>query len=120
MQRYHKNIYFPDIDKLRELNNTLNSCNWKYSAHALNNMKHRISDIENLLQFINNMTLKEADIFEYYKLYDNIEKICYRIAYNDIFDVILVLSNNKTIITLYLNNNNDSHVTLKENLYQSA
>lgn len=119
MLRYHKKIHFPDIDKLKKLNNILNSYNWKYSKHCLDNIKYRISDIEKLLIFINNLTLNENDIFEYYKLH-NIEKLCYRIEYNNTFDIILVLDNDKRIITIYLNNKDDKHYTLKENLYQSV
>ena len=119
MYRYHRKIYFPHIDKLRELNNKLNIKAWKYSVHALENVKYRIADIENMLNFIKNITLEENQIFEYYKLYNNIEKLCYRIAYDNTFDIVLVLSNDKSIITIYLNNKDDNHDTLKKELYQS-
>lgn len=118
MYRYHRKIYFPDVDKLRELNNKLNNKAWRYSVHALENIKYRISNMEDLLHFIKDIQLEENQIFEYYKL-SNIEKVCYRIAYDNTFDIVLVLNNQKSIITIYLNNKDDNHDTLKRELYQS-
>jgi len=119
MQRYHKKIYFPDIELLNNVNDYLNTKSWKYSGHCLENLKYRSIDLEGVLRFIRGLELNTDDIFEYYKKGDNIIKVCYRIPYNNI-DLILVLNSEKIIITVYFNSSNDNHVTLKENLYCKA
>jgi len=43
-------------------------------------------------------------------------KACYRVEYKE-YDFILVLSADKTIVTIYVNSKNDSHDTLNKNLY---
>jgi hypothetical protein len=45
------------------------------------------------------------------------EKICYRIPYIKGLDIILVISEEKNIITIYLNSQTDKHETLKKELY---
>jgi len=116
MQRYHKKIYFPDKEKLVNFTNKLNSLNWQYSKHCLENLQYRVINIQYLLEYIKTLKLNVNDIFEYYKENNNIVKACYRIAWKE-FDFILVLSNNKNIITIYINSKNDEHETLKKHLY---
>ena len=120
MYRYHKKIYFPDIKKLQVLNDKLNMYNWQYSKHAIDNLQYRSIDINAILMFIKNIKLKYDNIFEYYVKDDNIIKVCYRINFNNYTDLILVLNKYKKIITIYLNNKDDKHYTLKRELYQSA
>lgn len=117
MLRYHKKVYFPDIKELSALNEHLNSLNWKYSVHALDNLKHRVINTFALLSYIKELKLNKDDIFEYYKEGNNIIKVCYRIDYKD-FDFILVLGNNKEIITIYINSKDDEHESLHKNLYE--
>lgn len=116
MQRYHKKIYFPDIDELEQLNNVLNNMDFDCSRHCLDNIYYRTLDLNRLLLYIKQLKLTKENIFEYYK--DKvIEKVCYRIPYNSTMDLILVLSNTKNIITIYLNSASDKHETLRENIY---
>ena len=116
MQRYHKKIYFPDKEKLVNFTNKLNLLNWQYSKHCLKNLKYRVINMQSLLKYIKTLKLNYDDVFEYYKENNKIIKACYRISWNE-FDFILVLSENKNIITIYINAKNDSHETLKENIY---
>jgi len=120
MKRYHKKLYFPDIEKIKALNSQLNSYNWQYSKHALDNIKYRHIDYIKVLNFIKDLKLDYNNIFEYYIKDNNIIKVCYRIKFDNISDLILVLSQNKKIITIYFNNANDKHYTLKKELYQLA
>ena len=117
MKRYHKKVYFPENNGLKEFNNTLNALNWKYSTHCLENLKHRVIDVEDLLLYVKDLSLKFEDIFEYYE--DKIiEKACYRIHYKGSIDIILVVNQIKSIITIYINDSEDKHYTLKKELYQ--
>ena len=120
MNRYHIKIYTkPEHWQLLEgITNNLNSLDWQYTKHCLDNLKHRVSDLEKLLLYVKNTTLNISQIFEYY--FDdnnNIEKLCYRIKYNEYQDIILIIGKDKQIITIYLNNKDDLHFTLKKELY---
>ena len=121
MNRYHKKIYFPkeDLKELENLNNILNNKRFSYSKHCLENLKYRALDMENLLKYISDIELKSDWIFEYYKSQYGIEKACYRLPYS-LYDVILVISNNKNIITIYINSKEDNHNTLNSRLYQKV
>jgi hypothetical protein len=119
MTRYHKKVYFPDIKELSALNDKLNSLNWRYSVHALDNLKHRVINQYALLSYIKELKLNKDNIFEYYKEKNFISKVCYRINFCE-YDFILVLSANKEIITIYLNACEDEHETLNKNLYCMA
>ena len=117
MKRYHKKVYFPHEKELILFNNNLNNISFKYSKHCLENLKYRLIDIEKALIFISKLELDYNNIFEYYILDNQIIKVCYRIKYNDELDLILVLSNEKNIITIYINSSIDKHETLNKNLY---
>jgi len=90
MRRYHKAVYTEPIhwQKLEALTEKLNSLKWSYSGHCLENVKSRAV------------------------------KICYRIPYTEAgLDIILVISEDKEIITIYINSIGDNHETLRKNLY---
>ena len=119
MLRYHKKIYFPDTAEkdLSEFTNKLNKLNWGYTAHSIDNIKYRVIDNKSILLFIRDLKLDSKNIFEYYADDNGIIKTCYRIPYMDNMDIILVLSECKEIITIYLNSNTDLHYFLKQELY---
>lgn len=120
MLRYHKAVYSEPghWQRLGEFTERLNSLNWSYSRHCLENIRYRAVDIEGLLLYIKGIKLQAGAIFEYY-LTDKgeVERACYRIAYNNGVDIILVIGEDKEIITIYLNSKNDLHYTLKRELY---
>ena len=120
MLRYHKAVYTePEHwQRLAEFTEKLNGLNWQYSRHCLENIKSRAIDIEGLLLYIKGIRLEAGAIFEYY-LTDkgDIDRACYRITYNNGLDIILVLGENKEIITIYLNTRGDLHYTLRKELY---
>ena len=120
MLRYHKAVYTePEHwQRLADFTEKLNGLNWQYSRHCLENIKSRAIDIEGLLLYIKGIRLEAGAIFEYY-LTDNgeVDRACYRIVYNNGLDIILVIAENKEIITIYLNLVGDNHETLKRELY---
>jgi len=122
VKRYHKKVGFPesDIPKLLALAEKFNSIEgFGYSDHCLEHLKYRVIDNFAVLSFIKDAVYFDADqIFEYYTLDDEIEKICFRFPYNNGIDLILVLSEDKVIITIYINSVNDKHETLNESLYE--
>lgn len=116
MERYHKSLYYPKFDGLNILVNELNQDKCKITSHSLERIKER-EDVETIGNFLKGLTLKENDIFEYYKEGANIEKLCFRIAFNSQKDLILVLSQNKRIITVFFNSKEDNHITLNKENY---
>lgn len=122
MKRYHKNICFPSqyTSQLMDLTNKFNSQKYfKYTTHANDNFKNRF-DYMNILQFLkDSIYFKYEDVFEYYIDNDKIVKACFKIHYNEFKDLIIVLSDSKAIVTLYLNNKGDNHSTLKHELYST-
>lgn len=122
MKRYHKKVYFPlgSGTALHKFTNKLNAMQWKYTSHSLDNLKYRSIDNRDILLFIKDLVLDFSDIFEFYAQDNEVIKACYRIYYNDDIDIILVLSNDKKIITIYLNEKDDLHYTLKENQYNKG
>ena len=122
--RYHKNVFFPVYaqDKLTGLCYKLNFLQWQYTPHCIDNLKTRVIDLEQLLYFIKtDLKLNSDDVFEFYTdAKGNIEKLCLRVLYNKNIDIILVISNTKNIITIYINSSCDNHNSLRKNLYCKA
>ena len=120
LRRYHKKVYIPDSDikKLEDFTNKINDMNWRYSSHALDNIKYRTIDNKALLLHIKALPLDYKEIFEYYASdTGDIIKVCYRVTYTKNIDIILVVGYDKQIITIYINAGDDNHITLKKDLY---
>jgi len=119
VNRYHKKIYFPHINELKTFNNSVNDKTWHFSNHALDRVYQKLSyiEIEKLLNEIKNYKLNEKNIFEYYEENNKILKVCYRVSFGKYKDMILVINRDKKLITIYLNNTDDKHITLDKTLY---
>jgi len=120
MLRYHKDVYIPEVDKIRLVVSTdiLNGLKWRFTPHCIDNLTVRTIRQEDILLFIKDLKLQAVDIFEYYiNEYNRIIKICYRIPYTQNMDIILIISDEKNIITVYMNEKEDNHITLNKNLY---
>lgn len=117
--RYHKDVFFPENAKksLEAFTASINNKTWKPSKHCLDNIQRRVLNLEAVLSYISGLRLEASNIFEYYTTQsEDIEKACFRIEYG-VYDIILVVSDDKELITIYLNNKEDNHDTLKHSLY---
>ena len=120
MNRYHKDVYIPEVDmtSLEVSTHALNVLKWRFTPHCIDNLTVRTIRQEDILLFIKDLKLQAVDIFEYYKNeYNRIIKICYRISYTQNMDIILIISDEKKIITVYMNEKEDNHLTLNKMLY---
>jgi len=119
MQRYHIKIYTrpEDIKAVKTLTDRLNALKWTYTEHCIDNIKYRAVNMIEILNFIKGQTLNSKEVFEYYIENNTLTKLCYRIPFNKEIDLILVVSNIKNLITVYINTNNDKHYTLNRELY---
>ena len=119
MNRYHIKLGFDQshIKGLQDITEQLNNRDFSYSDHCLDNLKYRFLDLKGILLFIKGIELKVENIFEYYAEELKVIKLCYRITYNNLQDIILIITPDKKIITIYINSANDLHDTLKKELY---
>lgn len=123
-RRYHKQVYFPTShnEMLDMACQHLNSSKWSYSSHALDIIKERSlfyeQEITKLLLYIKYLIFIEQDIFEYYTCDNELTKLCFRYHYNSEIDVIIVITPDKKLITIYYNGVEDTHYTLNKDLYE--
>lgn len=119
MLKYHKEVYFPIKyhSKLINFNNELKEYTFKFSNHTKQRVIEKINNFEYFNIFISNLKLNSTNIIEYTVNNNEIEKVLYRFKYNENEEIILSISQNKTIITIYLNNINDKHFTLNKKIY---
>ncbi len=119
MNRYHVKTGFEKDgkEKIQAFTDKLNTLNWVYSIHCLDNLRYRLIDRRALLIYIKSMALDARTVFEYYTDANGlIWKACYRFIWKG-QAIILVVSNTKNIVTIYTNAKDDDHVTLNTNLY---
>lgn len=123
MLRYHKQVYFP-VDKQKDLElfaQALNTLSWHITAHVKAELIRKGLLQQDFLQFIRDYQAKIDDCFEFY--YDETKKeiieCVYRVSYDKRQDVILCVSKDKSLITVYLNDKEDNHCTLKKYIYQT-
>lgn len=125
--RYHKNTGFDKkhqqdlIDLTFKFNDTKT---YGKTNHAFHRLNERFDYISILNYLANKVIFNIGQIFEYYTEEDKITKICFKIEYQtnpyETQDLILVLTPNKDIITLYINATGDNHKTLKQELYTTV
>ena len=125
-KRYHKKIYFPKEHTkiLNDLVEHINSQNLRYSKHCIDRLYEKEFNekkVNNVLNFIKNLAFEYSNIFEYYADgyigKEKIRKICFRVPYTEYSDIIVVISKECTLITIYANDKSDNHITLKTELY---
>lgn len=122
LARYHRGIYFPetfeeDIGKLFKI---IGKRNWLWGFHAVKKLLETIdkSTARKIISFVYGFTPKSDMVFEVYYSNQGIEKFCIRTSLDNKLDLILVISKEKTIVTLYVNGKNYNHPDLDESLYQ--
>lgn len=125
LKRYHRDIGFRESDKpkLAEITAQLNAIPWEYkhfTGHCLDRVNESLRSLEKLIGYIKTVKLGYDMIFEYYVSEYNIVKILYRIPYNKYQDIIMVLTSDKTIVTVYYNDIGDNHSTLDKSLYEKV
>ena len=127
MKRYHKEVGFPEVhlSRLAELNEKFNSGKrFGRTKHAFHRLNQRF-DYASILNYLaNKVKFDVENVFEFYVDNDVIQKVCYKIEYPttpyETQDLILVLTKDKAIVTLYINATGDNHKTLKRELYDVA
>lgn len=127
LKRYHRDICFPDwYDEA--MNDFLKTAVVKrsrvFSFHALEKIIDYCFEYGRVLmkfvdKSIKNNSMTKEQVFEFYHRNGEIKKACFRVSPKEFpMDIILVLSRDGTVITLYLTNKGDDHATLNRKLYE--
>ena len=125
-KRYHKEVGF-DKEHQQDLIDLIHKFNkvkrYGRTIHAFHRLNERF-DYNNILNYIaNKVEFHYGQVFEYCvnDVSNLISKICFKIEYRTspykTHDLILVLTRQKDIVTLYINSSEDNHSTLKRELY---
>ena len=117
MIKYHKEIGFKENDVIlaKALILVLNRQKIIFSRHSLGELIQEKNCVE-IGQFLKDYVFNFNDIFEIVVNNGIIEKIGFRVNFNE-KDVIFMLSNNKTVITCWTCYKIDKHYTLNKNNY---
>ena len=124
MKRYHIKInpkkFIEAESQLKDFTAYINNLSFRLTSHSFDHLQHRLSlfNYSELMEFIKHLNFDYEAIFEFYTN-DNgsIKKVCYRVNYSDKIALIFVMGQDKQLITVYVNNVNDNHKTLKKGLY---
>ncbi len=113
---YHKNVYWNknfDIQAREFIQNTN-----KISKHLQYKINSNNINYHKLINIINQIKYGDGFLFELMSDNDNIVKVVYRINYNYKYDICIVFGGDR-IITAWLNDINDKHITLDRDKYCS-
>ena len=120
IKKYHKDIGFLPchIAEAQFLIKDLQYRKISFSSHALQSLKDEAEAVK-IGQYILQYTLNFQDVFEL-AIYDGkIEKMGFRISFNN-RDIIFILTREKRIVTLWTNAKEDCHYTLNTNKYEKC
>jgi len=127
LKRYHSEIYFPNwtnksfvtfVDGIHAHGSIT------FSLHAVERAwEYGVDYGRNLIKFLSRTiredVLKNGSIFEFYATDEEIHKACFRISSEDSpVDLVLVISSDGVVVTVFVIKKDDNHSTLDENLYE--
>lgn len=121
MKRFHRQVSKSfDESRLKEFTEELNSVDtWNLSSHCLERFNSKFpgisKQIENSLKTI---SLSAKCCFEYYSEGDKIIKAAYRYKWKNLKDLVLIIAENKLLVTVFINPRNDGHKNLDKSLYE--
>lgn len=117
MNKYHKDIGFRpcDIGAVKWLLCDLEYKKMRFSFHALQELAKE-KDAVKIGQVLKDYRLNFNDVFEIAEHNGKIEKLGFRVNFGE-KDIIFILSSEKTIVTLWINDKFDNHKTLNKSFY---
>jgi hypothetical protein len=127
--RFHRNIYFPtgSTEILEEfINNLYKSSSMVFSSHSVEKIVGYCADygrslFKYLLKSIHKGNIRVDNIFEYYLSNNIVKKACFRFSFEELpVDIVLVVSADAVVITVYVVNKNDKHSNMNKALYEKA
>ena len=128
-KRYHSEIYYPSWAET-SLNAFIAELRAKkalnFSVHSIVKIVQYSFDygkqlLKYLLKSINVQSLSSGTVFEFYSFGERISKACFRVSFNEFpVDLVLVISADGTVITVFTTNKHDNHDSLNVELYEKG
>lgn len=124
LKRYHREIFFPEWAEggLEIFVSTiLKKGSLTFSLHAMDkSVDYCVTYGKNLfLETLKKIPLEFKNIFEFRSVGEEIRKACFRYSLEELpVDIVLVISSDGVVITIYLINKGDNHATLNKKLYE--
>ena len=120
MNKYHKEIGFLPchIGEAKGLIASLKYRKLSFSFHALQELGKEIEAVK-IGVFLKDYSLNFCDVFEIAVDNGRIEKLGFRIKSGE-FDIIAIISREKSLITVFINQASDNHKTLNPLNYCKA
>lgn len=129
LSRFHRDIFFPDWyeNSLEEFLESLTRGGAiTFSLHALEKSleyshEYGIRLKKYLSHIVKKDSLKSDNIFEFYSVEKIVKKACFRFSFEDFpVDLVVVISEDGIVITIYDTNKGDSHLTMDKKLYERS
>lgn len=124
IKRYHREIFFPDWaeESLKTyVKGVLSKTPLTYSIHALDKAINYAMNYGRiaLLDALKSVYLESDKVFEFYAVKEEIKKTCFRFSPETLpVDIVMVISADGVVITMYVINQGDNHTTLDKRLYE--
>jgi len=117
IEKYHKEIGFKacHVKEALLLIEALQGQRLSFSKHSLYELSRETNCVE-IGQFLRDYRLNFDDCFEIALFKGIIQKLGFRVNFNE-KDVIFIISRENTIVTLWTNNKDDKHYTLRKENY---
>lgn len=129
LKRFHRQIFFPKWteESLRAfLIEVRTHGSLTLSIHAVEKSweygtEYGRKFLKFMLGMIRGEALRRGELFEFYAYDQEIRKACFRVASEDLpVDLVVVISADGVVVTVWTINKKDNHDTLDEELYERS
>ena len=119
MIRYNRALAEFDLAGVADFTRALNGKRFKFDEHFFMRLGQRFTLPEQAKVglFLQSLRLDAKDCFEYYRAEGGIARAGYRMPFTDDKDLIIIVTKNKYILTVYTNYIWDNHATLNKAIY---
>ena len=119
-KRYHKNIYFNPRYNLQKFCDKLNKQEvLTISEHARDNLIYYfgLGDLKNKIEWLQKIKFVKHNLYEFYIKNGQMIKAGFKLVYNQNTDLILVVSRDKTLVTVFKSELKENYKPKKKHLY---
>lgn len=126
-KRYHVDVHFPAWSKKSIelfIENLVKKGSLVFSVHAVEKIigysfEYGRQLLKYLLKSVKKVSIESSNVFEFYAVEENINKACLRFSFDEFpVDLVLVISSDGTVITVFTTNKGDNHGSLNIKLYE--
>jgi hypothetical protein len=122
LKRYHRTIFLPNTfqNDLEKVLTSFSRKQWLWGFHAVRKLVDSTDKetAKKIVEKVYHLVVSPENVFEVYYRGDDIEKFCVRVSLTKLLDLILVVTKNKTLVTIYVNMKANKHEELDETHYR--